>query len=187
MVAAITITEALQEIKTIGARLLKKRDAIGKYVVRDIRIRDPFDAEGGSAAWIAQERQSIRDLEHRVIAIRRKIQEANLFNMLTVGSETMTVNEWLTWRREIAGNQRAFLAVLFGAIDSTRKAVQAKGGKLLPLGSNQNAAVDRDAPPEVIAMVPEQELIAQIENHEATYGALDGKLSLFNATTYVEI
>jgi hypothetical protein len=38
----LTITEALQEIKTIGNRLEKKRASLAPYLARDSRIRDPL-------------------------------------------------------------------------------------------------------------------------------------------------
>src|SRR6266436_4028054 len=100
--AKLTITEALAEIKTIAARAQKKRDGVAKYIVRDSRIRDPFQAEGGSEKWIQQERQVLSDLATRHISIRTAIQQANLSSKMTVQDMTLTVSEWLTWRREVA-------------------------------------------------------------------------------------
>ena len=80
----LTITEALAEIKTIGARAQKKRDGVAKYIVRDSRIRDPFAAEGGSEQWIRQERQGLKDLAKRHILIRTEIQKANLRTPMSV-------------------------------------------------------------------------------------------------------
>src|ERR1035438_7251391 len=70
----LTITEALQEIKTIGKRLDKKRAAAAQYLARDARARDPLEKDGGSAKFISEERQAIADLETRVISIRTHIQ-----------------------------------------------------------------------------------------------------------------
>src|SRR6266436_4435076 len=99
VMAKITITEALAEIKTIAARAQKKRDGVAKYIVRDSRIRDPFQSEGGSEKWIQQERQGLMDLAVRHIKIRTAIQNANLVNPMAVQGKTQSVSEWLTWRR----------------------------------------------------------------------------------------
>ena len=89
--AQTTITESLAEIKTIGKRLIKKRHALGSYIARDVRVRDPLEKNGGSEKFVAEERQSIADLENRVIAIRTAIQQSNLNSTVTVGGSTRSV------------------------------------------------------------------------------------------------
>jgi hypothetical protein len=116
----ITITEALQEIKTIGKRLEKKRQSISQYLARDTRVRDPLEKDGGSAKFITEERQAIADLEKRVIAIRIEIQRSNLAASLTVGTTARTVAEWLTWRREISAAQSTFLNGLVSGLSRLR-------------------------------------------------------------------
>jgi hypothetical protein len=185
----LTITEALQEIKTINSRAVKKREAIAKYVVRDARIRDPFEAAGGSEKWIRQERQSLLDLENRVIAIRTGIQRSNLSLSVTVQGETKTVAEWLTWRREIAQEQKKFAGFIASSIQALRQQLQQKGGRMT-VGSSATATVnlmEKDAAPEMILSVDEMQNLQDIEHMETVLGDLDGKLSLFNATTTIEI
>ncbi len=74
----ITITEALQEIKTINKRLESKRRNILSYVGRDNRVKDPLEKEGGTVEFIKKERQALSDLEKRIISIRTAIQRSNL-------------------------------------------------------------------------------------------------------------
>lgn len=184
----LTITEALQEIKTITARCVKKREAIAKYVVRDARIRDPFEADGGTEKWIRNERQGLRDLEERVVKIRSEIQFQNLKSPLTVQGETRSVAHWLTWRREISQGQKEFLAFIAQAIQNMRQQLQQKGGRLVAAAAASTTVnlLEKDTPPEMVLSIDEMQNLKDIEHMELVLGDLDGKLSLFNATTVVE-
>lgn len=86
--AGITITEALAEIKTIGKRIEKKREFIGGFLARQDGVRDPLEKDGGSAKAIAGERQSVNDLEDRIVALRRGIQRANDETSVTINGIT---------------------------------------------------------------------------------------------------
>lgn len=183
----ITITEALQEIKTVGNRLKKKRVAIGTYLARDKRVIDPLASDGGSEKYITQERQSITDLETRIINIRTAIQNSNLSSSLTVGDKTRKVAEWLVWRREVAEDSRAFLVSLTNGINNLRNELQKKGGRLVGAAVAINEGNNANDPPQMIVNVNEKELLNEQENMEQVLGELDGKLSLFNATTTIEL
>lgn len=183
----LTITEALQEIKTIGKRLEKKRGSVGQYLARDSRARDPLVKDGGSEKFVKEERQAILDLEERVVGIRIAIQKSNLKSSLTVGGKERVVAEWLTWRREIATGQVSFLKAMTSGLAGVRKEVQQKGGKVVAAAVAVNEAFDPSGPPEVIVNVDEKKLMAEQEELEKLLGDLDGKLSLFNATTVVSI
>src|SRR6266851_1458935 len=94
----MTITEALAEIKTIGKRLEKKKQAVLANIGRDSRLKDPLE---DSVKYVAQERQAIEDLEKRIVAIRTAIQKKNLETPCTVGENTFMVQEWLNLRKEV--------------------------------------------------------------------------------------
>ena len=182
----ITITEALQEIKTITARLEKKRNAIGRYIGRDARARDPFEADGGSEKYVREERQSITDLEERIVSIRCAIQKANLSNLLKIGEVSRSVSAWLTWRREVAPGRKALIQSLSMAIASIRNDIQKKGGRAVIQASAQVIS-DPTAPPEIVINLNEQGILKEIEHMEEILGTLDGRLSLFNAITIIEV
>ncbi len=185
--AKLTITEALAEIKTIAARAQKKRDGVAKYIVRDSRIRDPFQAEGGSEKWIQQERQGLSDLATRHISIRTAIQQANLSSKMTVQDMTLTVSEWLTWRREVAQSQKEFLQMIHNSITITRTKLGQGGRMVAAAGMSQQVNLEKDAPIEVLVSVDEMQNLKDIEHMELVLGELDGKLSLFNATTTIDL
>lgn len=183
----LTITEALQEIKTIGARLQKKRQSVAQYLARDARVRDPLERDGGSEKFITQERQALGDLEKRIIAIRAAIQRSNLDSSLTVGSKSLKVAEWLTWRREVSANEKQFLAQMVNSIAGIRQEIQKKGGRVVAAAVAVAESMGQNDPPHVVVNVNERELIREQEEMEEILGTLDGKLSLFNATTIIEV
>ena len=183
----LTITEALQEIKTIGKRLEAKRASIAQYVGRDFRVRDPLEKDGGSEKFIREERQAIGDLEQRVISIRTAIQRQNLDSSLTVGTASRSVAEWLTWRREISANAKSFLGAIATAIGKWRVDAQSKGGRIIAANVAYNENPDAGAPLQVVVNLDEKKLIEEREQIETILGELDGKLSLFNATTTIEV
>ncbi len=71
---SMTITEALAEIKTIGKRLEKKKQAVLTNIGRDSRLKDPLD---DSVKFVKEERQAIEDLEKRIVTIRTAIPQGS--------------------------------------------------------------------------------------------------------------
>lgn len=175
-----TITEALQEIKTITRRLESKRSNILPYLARDARVKDPLEREGGSIEFVKRERQAIHDLEERIVTIRAAIQAANGKISLTLNDTTRTLMDWLNWRREIAPGHKLFLAGMVNGIRNIRNEVQKKGQKMV--SDEANASVG-----DVVVQANEKELLEYQEAIEKLLGDLDGKLSLLNATTVIEI
>ena len=180
MKAKITITEALQEVKTIDARIQKKKEFIFNFLFRQNNQRDPHEKDGGSASLIAKERQSINDLLERKIAIRNAINVANAENSITIKDQSRTISEWLVWKRDVAPTLKAVLNETAARLQSMRQDVSRKG---LTITQNAPAEVTLD----VIVNVNESELAKQIENLEETLSTLDGQFSLKNATIKIEV
>lgn len=178
----ITITEALAEIPLIAKRIAKKKEFIKGYLYRQSAIRDPHEKSGGSAALIQSEMQGIRDLQARLIRIRSAVQQANQTSQLTVEGQTMTIADWLTWRREIAPDHTAFLRDTFNQIVRLRQKASSEGVAIKP-STDDNSDLTRD----YIVNIDEAVLSQSIENLEIVMGTLDGKLSLANATIKIEI
>lgn len=175
----MTITEALADIKTCLARIAKKREAIMRYFSRDGRLRDPLETEGGSKEFVRRERQAINDLEGRIVQIRTAIQKVNLSTTLAVNGATKTVSEWLNWRREISVPRKNFLNQMATGLTQVRQNAIRQGMQVTEKESY--------APGDVVVSVGEQDLAKEIEEMETVLGALDGKLSLLNATATVEV
>lgn len=174
-----TITEALAELPTIEKRLTHKREFITAYMWRQSLVRDPHEKDGGSAELIKREFQSMYDLQARIVAIRTAIQQANHVNTITIGTDERTIAEWLTWRREVAPSHLTYLKQLFNHLTSLRRKASQEGVNV----KDADGEFSRD----YIVNLNEKELTMSIEAYETTLGALDGKLSLANATITIEL
>lgn len=174
-----TITESLAEIKTINARLETRRQNVGQYLMRDARLKDPLLEEGGSVKYVAEERQAVKDLEDRIVRIRTAIHASNLATKMKVQGIERSVQEWLNWRREVSNGQKTFLQNLRRGIENARKDVQSKGMKLKEGSDGEKT--------DVLVALNEKELNDDIERLDLVLGELDGKLSLNNATTTIDV
>ena len=183
----MTITEALAEIKTIEKRIQKKRDSIQGFLARQDMLRDPLAADGGSVEFIKRERQAIRDLEERVVALRRAIAQANAQTTFAInGGTARSIADWLTWRREVAPGRQAFLTTLRDKVERVRREALSKGVNVVAAASAVTTG-DGGKPTDVLVNISEAELAKDIEALEEELGSLDGLLSLRNATTQITI
>lgn len=179
----MTITEGLAELKTIGKRLVKKREGILPYIWRQEGIKDAIREEGGSAAFIAREVQAIADLEKRIVLIREAIQTAGRSTPITVEGVTMNLTSWLTWRKEVAPDRRTFLHTLLKTAQTARATAKQKGWGAVSVAKEKDAESATD----VVIHIDEQALIAEVEQLEKILGDLDGQLQLRNATVQITV
>ena len=89
------------------------------------------------------------------------------------------MQQWLNWRREVAPGQQASFRALMTRIDSVRQQGRREGKTV-----TDSKDVSGDG---ILVLVNERELAEQAERLEQTLGDLDGKLSLMNATTTIDI
>ena len=176
----ITITEALAEVPTIQKRVAKKHQVVMDYLFRPSAIRDPLLKEGGSAEYIKREMQGIVDLEMRLVSIRRAIAAANAANTITIDGVEQSIQDWLTWRREIAAQSQSRLSAMATALRNLRTKAQQAGGKVVPDGTSENFN-------DYLVNVDEAQMSKDIERLETVLGALDGQLSLKNATIKITL
>ncbi len=127
----LTITEALAEIKTLEKRIEKKSGSLQPYIGRQEGVKDPLEKSGGSAAFIAAERQSIGDLQKNIVNLRIGINRANDNTTITIEGVTRTISEWLIWRRDISKNEQKLLQVLRSSIESIRQGAKRQGLNLV--------------------------------------------------------
>jgi hypothetical protein len=176
----LTITEALAELKTIGKRVDSKSAAMLQYVYRQEGVRDPLEKTGGSEAYLRSESQSIRDLLARMVLLRAAISAANAATSITILSRTMTIANWLIWRREVAPIERAVLNKLSAQVASARQLAQRSGVIAAKPGEASQAA-------DFVINLDEAALHTQSEELTEILGTLDGQLSLKNATVLVNL
>lgn len=180
----VTITEALAELKTLGKRIEKKREYIAQYLARQDGLKDPLLKDGGSVEVIVRERQAIRDMETRHVAIRTAIQRSNHATTITIVTVSKTVAEWLTWRKEIAPGAQAFVGKLRQGIVNARTQAQQKGWGIV---SATVTTAEAKAPTDILVNADEADLAAEAEQFETILGTLDGQLSLKNATVTIDV
>lgn len=183
----LTITEGLAEIKTIGKRKLSKIEFISQHIARLEKLRDPLEKDGGSADALRRELQAVGDLDQRIIRIRAAIQEANRATTITIISETRSITDWLTWRREIAPGQQSLWRTLRDGIQKIRKEAQQKGMTIGAAAASATVVQGESQAPDVVVNVDEALVAKEVEKIEQQLGDLDGQLSLKNATTFIEI
>ncbi len=175
----LTITEALAEIKTLNARLAKKRDSLSKYILQPAAMKDPMGSEsGGTKGWVAREQQSIRDLETRLVAIRTAILKVNLTEVLTIGGLSNTIQEWLTWRKEVAPGLQRHQEHLLSLITRQREERRKAGAQVGEAATGMQ---------DIVVNIDEAKLLKDIETVAEVLGTLDGLLSLKNATVTIEV
>lgn len=174
----MTITEALAKIKTINARLEKKRAFVESYVWRQEPLKDPIKDEGGSPVAIQKERQAITDLNELTIAIRRAIQDANSKETITIGKVTRSIADWLIWRRDVLKSTKNLLNSLRVRIEQARQMAMKTGGSVVE---------KEGTPKDIVVNINEKELMNDLEYLEEVEGTLDGLLSLKNATVTIEV
>lgn len=177
----ITITEALAELKTIQKRVEKKQQFVLTYLTRQEGLKDPFEKNGGSVELLRRELQSIDDLRTRHLRIRTAIQHKNHAVTLAISNTTFTIAEWLTWRKELAPSEQSFVSALQRQLAQVRVEAQRKGAVVVGDGGNASK------PSDVLVNIDEQTLAKRDEDVTETLGVLDGKLSLLNATTQIEL
>ena len=178
---SITISEALAEVKTIGKRLEKKRAFVMQSLARQEGLRDPFEKEGGTPKLIATELQAIGDLEIRILELRTSIQRTNERTVVKIGDSSMTVAEWLVWRRDVMPKQKEFFGHLAKGLDGLRTTARQKGLNIV-----QTVGAQATSPNDIIVHIDEADIIRKMERLETILGELDGRLSVVNATTHVD-
>ena len=169
----MTVTEALAELKTLNKRLEKKRGFLLEHVCRPDTVVDPLVSDGGQQKCWEEAWQSHEALWKRYVDLRVAIQRSNLETRLQVGINTAPVAFWLSWRRDQAAGIKAFGRALTRAPEQMRE--------------NIRKQISPDTKIDVICNVSELKLAEFEESHEEMWGELDGKLSLLNATTFIEV
>lgn len=178
--AQITITEALSEINLIKKKIQAKQTKIQGMLTQVEHLPDPWAQLGGASAVIKAEYQAIMDLQERLKSIRAGISQANLENTIHLGVRSLSIHDWLIWKREIYKPHEQFIK----SVNSAVKSYIDQASKS-PQVYKDDAGNVQLVKTKVNIEYPdwqryEQELMEINEK-------LDGQLSLKNATIFIEI
>jgi hypothetical protein len=176
----MTIAEALSEVKLMEKKLEKKHLFVLANLSRFDHIKDTFEKDGGATKALNSELQSINDLNKRLERIRASIAKANLDTNVTVGEDTRSLHEWITWKREIAPRHIKF-------IDAIHTSLKTRIDKET---NNPTAFKDEEKNQvklaQLVTHLSYQDFIKQSEKLHDLLQTVDGKLSLKNATIVIE-
>lgn len=171
----ITLTEALNEIKLIDKKVDSEAKTIMTYITRSDALKDPLQKDGGSPNVLKGRKQAIGDLLTRKVMLRLAINQANLSTMLKIGQTEKSVAGWIVWRREASDIMKDFLTKMRMKITQDRISYQ----------KTQTKEGEKNA--DMVVNLDELALNDEAMTLKTTLGELDGKLSLHNATTTVEV
>lgn len=151
----ITITEALQQVKSLQKRLDKERENL-----RVIAVKHGESLTGGDS-YIKPEDfskransnyQSVVDLMNRIVKIKKAIVKSNQTTMITIGGRTMSVQDAII-EKDYLGNKEELLDSLRRDLSSARtsyKMAERKNEETrdrlvnADISSNKASATDRD-------------------------------------------
>lgn len=170
MSTTYTITEALSDKKLIANKVASKQRFINEHLVRAEQLKDPLLKDGGSEIAISRELQAIDDLGQRLVRIVHAIQQSNLITMLTIGTVTQSISDWISWRQTVA--------IMLQSLQQQMQATILRGRASVAMRTDGLG---------VTVNLDEAKFARDIENVQTTLDVLDGKLSLLNATTLVTI
>jgi hypothetical protein len=176
----ITITEGLSEITLIKKKIQDKQTKILGMLFQVSHLPDPFAHDGGSFKVIASEMQSVNDLYRKLVAIRAAISTANLTHVITIMDLTLTIHDWLIWKRELSKNEIDFYDKLCRDVKSHLDAI-ARSPQVYK-DENQIVQIVKTT-----LNVNYPNCLKHNENRKDILGKLDGQLSLKNATILIEV
>ncbi len=174
------LTQLLQQTKTLENRIQKKHEFIVTHLIRPAIMMDPLQEDGGQRELIKRELQAIKDLEERVVEVKRAIHAANLYEMLTVDKETRTVHDWLVWRNDVMNPRTQRIRDMLQKIGAYRTKADQARAKVV------EDTKDSDKH-DLLVNLSERSLTVELEHIETVNGELDSALSIFNATHDVDI
>lgn len=176
----ITITEALSEVNLLKKKIEKKKETVLANLAKAKHMPDPFKDDGGSFIANKANLQSIQDLNHRLIRIRSGISSANLTNSITLGNESRTIADWLTWKREVSQSETKFLSDLTQR-DRANREHWSKSPQVYKDDTGATHLVEFESNIDYASVIKQAETLGdQLEK-------LDGQLSLKNATITIEV
>lgn len=175
----MTITEALAQVKLIEKKIESKTQFVLGNLFRYETQKDPFEAKGGARQVLESEIQALQDNYRRLEKIRAAIAESNIDNQLTVGEQTRSVHEWLTFKREVAPKQIA----LFQTIHTQMKQRLDKDAQQPQVYKDEEGKTHLA---KLVTNLDYVEYVRKYEKQQEIFETLDGLLSLKNATTVIQ-
>ena len=177
---SLTITEALSEINLIKKKIEKKQSVVTSNLVRAKNQKDPLENQGGSKDYIKNEIQSINDLMTRLLKLKGAIAEANITNKIAVNGRTLSIYDWLNWKRDLSASDLKFNSSIPVSVKQ----------HLDNAANRPQIWKDDDGKTHLVEYelnVDYGDFLKKTEQITETLEKLDGQLSLKNATIVLEV
>jgi len=172
----ITITEGLSRIKMWNKRIID--------TMAELQQHAPIlTAAGLTAEQVNQKTNQIRDFQYNVARMRCAIAEVNQANYITVSGRRNTIAEWIVFKREHLSEE---LAMLRAVLAAQTRAEQQREQALQRMREAVGAEGKAELPELKFGLQPAQ-VREDILNLQKVEDELDERLSLANATLYVEM
>lgn len=176
-----TVTELLQETKTLKERISKKRDRLVPVLCRSAMMQDVHEENGGGGEHVKRELQAIGDLEERYLVVKAAIARSNSIVRVNVQGDIRTVADWIHWRRDLANPELQFMARALAHVRASREKLFTDAKRF-----EGNDTFDPRTF-ELVVNFDEHDMAERLERLELIVAELDAKLSVSNATTQVEL
>lgn len=175
------ITEAMSEVKLCVKKIQSNRDFVLRNLRREEWRKDPFEKDGTTQeAQVQQALQAIMDLERRIVALKNGINKTNLTQMIELEGRTMSVAEWIIWKREVLPLRKQMLSVFANQIANT--AVEGMSPARRFVGQTEQGPQTN-----WYINVSDKWLLAELQMLETIEQRLDARLSMMNANVEVEL
>lgn len=171
----LTITEALAEVNLLKKKIADSEMSVRSMLLRAEHVPDVFQEHGGSKEMVAKTQQSVSDMRRRLVEIRHKISKANIENEISINGRTMSIFDWLTWKREV-----------YPSLESSLK-TQLSDLQVAAKRETDSPQSWKDSEGKIhlvvwLRNVDQKTLQDEYNSLVDTFGRLDGQLSLKNAT-----
>lgn len=168
------LTEALAKLKLTGNKMDDTVREMSHYTVRPEQIVDPLAKNGKTShQFVLECIQSVRDQAEYLVKLHSAVARTNRTTKVTFADMTMTIEDALTWRREVAP-----------------KLVNMYNGMLTQARNTRNAKPQYNAGAQMqevkfVVEFNEEDAMLNLKAINERLGALDMALSIVNATTTV--
>jgi hypothetical protein len=175
----IKISEAMSEIKLFVKKISNQREIVLRHMIREDFRRDPFDRDGSTQeVQVKAALQSIKQLEENIVTYRAAITQTNMAKNLTLEGITMSVAEWLIWKREVLPIRKNLLAAMSTQVKQAMSSTPT-------VRTSRPGVETQDVQSKYVFNVSDKWIAEEIQKLDTIEERLDGQLSLFNATTDV--
>lgn len=175
----LTITQALAERQIIRSRIEREFNEMGRYMVREDNRIDPLEKSGGSEKYIKERQQSIEALIERYVRMVKAIHTFNITTNVEFNGITRTVDEWLTYHKDLVSINIENLLKIQNLIENAVKT----NDKVMVVANKRG---ETEKPVQIKINTNPTEVFESLTKMTETKDRLWSMLSMLNAKSEIE-